>query len=103
MLMVPLFLFLPKLALLSRAVGLTYMCGISVVLFALDQTWKIDLALSYTMACILLGLTFYMAFTAVVAAPPKPAPRIVETVSEPDTPPASKAGKGKKGKKHKKR
>ncbi len=64
MILVPLFLFLPKTRDGIRLSGAVFMFSISIAAFALFLFWPLDLALCFTLSCLLLVLALYIVFAA---------------------------------------
>ena len=64
MILVSLFLFLPKPERLVRALGVAYLFALSCVMLVLAMFLPLDLTLSFSLSCLLLLLTGYMMVTA---------------------------------------
>ncbi|MCH7701207.1 MAG: sulfatase-like hydrolase/transferase [Planctomycetes bacterium] len=68
-LLIPLFLFLPKLAQLDRALGLVGMFAFSIAAFILSQFFHLDLSLTFLLSCMMLALVLYMTVVALRCDP----------------------------------
>lgn len=68
MLVVALFLFLPKLDQFPRALGAASMFLLSMLVFALLRVLPLDLTLSFILSCLLLALSLYMMALALSVA-----------------------------------
>lgn len=69
MLIVPLFLFLPKASNTGRALGLCLMFLFSIVAYLLHLAWPINFFLCFLLSCGLLLLCGYLSVVALFAAP----------------------------------
>lgn len=68
-LVVPLFLFLPKIAQLDRALGLVGMFAFSIVAFILGRRFAMNLSLVFLLSCMVLALVLYMAMVGLGCDP----------------------------------
>lgn len=69
MLVVALFLFLPKAASWPHLFGVVWLFLLSAILFLLNRRWALDLELSFSMSILLLLTSLYMMFVAGWAPP----------------------------------
>ncbi len=67
MVMIALFLFLPKRERLLRTSGVSLMFAVSIAAFVFRALWGLDLKFSFSLSWMLLALCAYMALTGLIA------------------------------------
>jgi len=102
MLIVPLFLFAPKIARFPRAVGLAGIFGFSFIAYVLYHDLPLEFKLCFLLSCLLQALVLCMMAVSFWAREPAAAPAVTPG-STPETPPFQTKPPGKRKSKSKRR